>query len=64
MFEDEDADANSMSVMHVVANVTKYVHNSQPRKVPHMIHNNETWIECPPPSHPTLNITLSVAVDG
>ena len=64
LVEDEDADANSVSVMCVVANVTKNVHNSQPWKVPHMIHNNGTWVECPPPSHPQLNVTLSVAVDG
>ena len=64
LVEDEDADANSVSVMRVVSNVTKDVHNSQPWKVPHMIHNNGTWVECPPPSHPKLNVTLSVAVDG
>ena len=29
LVEDEDADANSVSVMRVVANVTKDVHNSQ-----------------------------------
>ena len=57
-------DANYVSLMHVVAGVTKDVHNDQPWKVPHMIHNNGTWVECPPPSHPKLNVTLSVAVDG
>ena len=41
----EDEDANSVSVMRVVANVTKDVHNSQPWKVPQMIHNNGTWVE-------------------
>ena len=64
LVEDEDADANSVSVMRVVSNVTKDVHNSQPWKVPHMIHNNGTGVECQTPSHPKLNVTLSVAVDG
>ena len=64
LVEDEDAEANSVSVLRVVAGVTKDVHNDQPWKVPHMIHNYRTWVECPPPSHPQLNVTLSVAVDG
>ena len=49
--------------MRVVAGVTKDVHNNQPWKVPHVIHNNGTRLECPPPSHPKLNVTLSVAVN-
>ena len=64
LVEDKDADANSVSMMRHVSNVTKDVRNSQPWKVPHMIHNNGTWVECPPPSHPKLNVTLSVPVEG
>ena len=62
--EEEDADANVVDVMHVVAGVTKNVHSDQSWKVPHMVHSNGAWVECSPPSHPKLNVTLSVAVDG
>ena len=64
MVEDEAAHANSVSVMLVVSNITKDVHNSQPWKVPHMIHHNGARVECPPPSHPKLYVTHSVAVNG
>ena len=70
MVENENADVDSVSIreytglMHIVANVTKNIHGGQPWKVPHMIHNYRTWVECPPPSHPQLNVTFSVAVDG
>ena len=59
----EDADANSVSVISVVAGVTKDVHGNQQWKVPHMIHKNGAWVECPPPSHPKLNVSLSVTID-
>ena len=29
-----------------------------------MIHNNGTWVECPPSSHLKLNVNLLVAVVG
>ena len=60
----DNADANVVNVMHVVAGVTKNVHSDQSWKVPHMVHSNGAWVECSPPSHPKLNVTLSVAVDG
>ena len=70
MVEDENAYVDSVSikenseVMHIVVGVTKNILGSQPWKVPHMIHNYGTGIECLPPSHPKLNVNLSVAVDG
>ena len=64
MVEDKKADADSVSVMHVVAGVTKDIQNSQSWKVLHMIHTKRTWVECPPPIYPKINVTLSVAVDG
>ena len=50
--------------MHVVAGVTKNVHSDQSWKVPHMVHSNGAWVECSPPSHNKLNVTLSVAVES
>ena len=52
LVEDEDADVDPVSVeenaelMRIVSFVSKNVHGNQPWKVPYMIHNNGTGIEC------------------
>ena len=52
LVEDENAYVDSVSikenswVMQVVAGVTKHILGSQLWKVPYMIHNNGTGIEC------------------
>ena len=50
--------------MHVVASVQKEMNKKTHAKISHMIHDGNRWVQRSPQSHPTLFLSVEIAVSG